>query len=374
MAIHTDIPTRSEIEALLRAQHPVCVSIYLKTTPITPEVEADRIAFKNAVSEAMAAVEQLDFERGADRELREALDHLHDDRTFWDYQSHSLAVFATPERVRTFRLPNHLEPSVTVDERFFVKPLLRAVTFPQAAFVLALSQNAVRLIEISAAAQAHDVEVPDMPSDAAGAVGKASIADRSPSGAIQGSEGQKVRMRQYARKVDGALRHVLVGRDQPLILAATQPLDAIFRSVNTYPHLAEQGLRGNPDTVTDEEIDHEARTVLDGIYAAELAELRSLFEARSAQGRGASEIGDVARAATFGAVDTLFVDIDAKLPGTVDPDSGAVSLDEDGDPDDAGVVDEIARRVILSSGRVLAVRSADVPGAEPVAAILRYPV
>jgi hypothetical protein len=37
-----------------------------------------------------------------------------------------------------------------------------------------------------------------------------------------------------------------------------------------------------------------------------------------------------------------------------------------------GIVDEIARRVLLAGGRVLAVRAADMPGEGPVAAILRY--
>jgi hypothetical protein len=44
----------------------------------------------------------------------------------------------------------------------------------------------------------------------------------------------------------------------------------------------------------------------------------------------------------------------------------------DDDAASYGVVDEIARRVLLSGGRVLAVRGDDVPGGEPLAAILRY--
>jgi hypothetical protein len=38
------------------------------------------------------------------------------------------------------------------------------------------------------------------------------------------------------------------------------------------------------------------------------------------------------------------------------------------------VLDEIARRVVLSGGRVLAVRAGEVPGGVSAAAILRYPV
>jgi hypothetical protein len=95
---------------------------------------------------------------------------------------------------------------------------------------------------------------------------------------------------------------------------------------------------------------------------------------RSAAGRTAVEINDLGRAATFGAVEALFVDIDAKLSGTIDEETGAVSLDEVERPGDYGVVDELCRRVILADGRVLAVRADEFPGGGPAAAILRYPV
>jgi hypothetical protein len=125
---------------------------------------------------------------------------------------------------------------VEVADRFYVKPLLRAIAFPQAAFVLALAAGSVRLVEITRDGPALTVDVPGLPSDAASAAGKASLADRSPDRRIQGSEGQKVRLRQYARKVDQALRGVLTGLEPPLILAATGPLDNIYRSLSSYPH------------------------------------------------------------------------------------------------------------------------------------------
>jgi hypothetical protein len=48
-------------------------------------------------------------------------------------------------------------------------------------------------------------------------------------------------MRQYAREVDRALRPLLNDLEVPLILAATDPIDSIYRSVSTYPHLLAQG-------------------------------------------------------------------------------------------------------------------------------------
>jgi hypothetical protein len=84
------------------------------------------------------------------------------------------------------------------------------------------------------------------------------------------------------------------------------------------------------------------------------------------------DVADVARAATFGAVDTLLVDIDAAVPGTVDERTGAVTFAGGATGDVHDVSDEITRRAWLTDARVLAVRNDDIPGHGPVAAILRY--
>jgi hypothetical protein len=372
LTLHTDIPTRSEIERLLTTRDPCCVSIYLQTSTITRDAQANRIELKNL---AAAATEQLE-EAGADRravaDVRAGLEDLVEDDDFWAAQAHSLAVFASPAGVRTFRLPNRLTSVVEVADRFYVKPLLRAVTFPQAAFVLALAAGAVRLVEVAREGAPFTVDVPGLPTDAASAAGKASIADRSPSFRLQGSEGQKTRLRQYARKVDQALRGVLSGLELPLILAATEPLDSIYRGRNSYPHLVEPGIRGNPDIMSDEELAAAARTVLDEVYASKLAAIRNRFKLRSSDNRASTDVATVARAATYGAVDTLLVDIEKKVPGELNEETGAVTFSESDDAVSYGVVDEIARRVLLNGGRVLAVRDVDVPGGGTLAAILRY--
>jgi hypothetical protein len=371
--MHTDIPTRGDLEQLLSVRDAACVSIYLPTTP-EERGERDRLEFKGLAAEALDQLAAVSIERGALNDLRDVFDDLADDPEFWARQAHSLAVFATPSGARTFQVANRLSPMVEVSDRFHVKPLLRSATFPQAAFVLALSQNGVRLVEVSPDAPPAEVRVPGLPSDAASAVGKASIAERSPIGRLQGSEGQKLRLRQYARRVEEALRPILTGLDLPLILAAAEPLESIFRSVSTYPHVAPAAIPGNPDAKTEGELADASRRVLDELYADQLRELRTRYEERVPQGRASDDLAAIARAATFGAVDTAFVDIDETVPGFVDEADGALTLDDSDDALNYGVVDEIARRVLLARGRVLAVRREDVPGGGPAAAILRYPV
>jgi hypothetical protein len=274
-----------------------------------------------------------------------------DDDEFWRYQARSLAVFASPEARTTFRLPNRLVSSVEVSDRFHLKPLLRSVTFPQVAFLLALAQKSVRLLEVLPDQPPFLVDVPDLPP----------------------APVEKRRLRQYARRIDQALRPVLNSLEVPLILAAAEPLNSSFRSVNSYPHLAPAGVPGNPETTPDADLAASARTVLDDLYADELDRIRRLYDQRSAERRALSDIAEVARAATAGVVDTVFVDIDEVVPGSVDEESGAVSFSAASDAVDYGVVDEIARRAWLNGGRVLAVRRDDIPGNQSVAAILRHP-
>ena len=373
MNLHTDLPTRSQIDRLLQSRQPGCVSFYLSTDPAS-NGDAERIELKNLASEARRQLEAVGTDRADLTAIDDAVAELAEDAAFWRYQARSLAIFVTPDSLTTFRLPNQLVSRVEVSDRFHVKPLLRALTFPHVGFVLALAQGSVRLLEVVEGLAPADVHVPELPRDVASAAGKSSIADRAPGGRIQGSEGQKVRMRQYARQIDQALRPLLNGVDVPLILAATEPLDSIFRSVSTYPQLAPTTIAGNPEATSDTDLVAGARVVLDELYASELNAIHELYRRRASEHRAAADVVDVARAATFGAVDTVLVDIDEVVPGVVDEETGNVTFADASDAVSYGVVDEIARRVWLSGGRVLAVRRDDIPGGGSVAAILRYPI
>jgi hypothetical protein len=368
MTLYTDIPTRAEVDALWRTEATATVSIYLETAPESTGA-AERIAYRNAVREALDQLGDVPKEDRAalEDQLAVLADDGDDIGDFWRHQARSLAVFATPSSLRTFRLPNRLTPSATGGPRFFVKPLMRALTFPQAAFVLALAGGSVRLLQTVADAPVREVPVPDMPVDAASAAGKSSITDRAPIRRVQGSEGQKLRLAQFSRKVDAALREVLPGGGVPLVLAATEPLDSIFRAHCHYPDLVPRSVTGSPEGLGEDELGRAAREVLDGWHAARLDEEKAAFETRAQQGRTATDLAGLARFATQGAVDTLFVDIDAVVPGEVS-DDGVVAFTDDG----PGLVDEIARRAWLTGARLLAVRREDVPGGADAAAILRY--
>jgi hypothetical protein len=372
--LYLDLPTPDDLASLARQRSDMAISIFLPTTPVTVETQADRILLKNLGKEAIDQLEASGADKRRVRLLAEELDDLLDDDEFWCFQAHGLAIYATPDNLRTFRVANALEPIVAVSDRFHLKPLLRAVTFSHVAYVLALAEGGVRLIEVSADLPAVMVKVDGLPQDAASAVGKASINDRSYSGHLTGSEGKKILLRKYVRRVDHAVRGLLAGNDTPLILAAVENLSALYRSVNSYPHLASMGIEGNPERQTAAELAAAAREVLDTLYRDQIAEWISLFNQRADEGRATTDVVQAARAATFGGVQSLLVDMDQVIHGTVDETDGTVTFSESACARTYGVIDEIARRVLLSGGQVSSVRQADIPEGKPLAAILRYAI
>src|ERR1700687_321098 len=277
--LYVDIPSLADLNSLAARRDDICVSIYLPTTPVRQETVRERIELKNLAKRALRQLETANADKRRVAALMEHLDDLVDDDEFWRFQARSLAVLATSENVRTFRVPNALAKIVEVSDRFHLKPLLRAIAFSNTCFVLALAEGAVRVIQVSADLPPAVVRVDGVPKDAASAVGRSTVNDRSPSGRLQGSEGQKVLLRQFARKVDQALRGLLTGSDVPLVLAASQPLAPIYRSVNTYAHLVAAGIDGSPVALTDAQLADRARAVLDGLYRDAIAQWKRLVGA-----------------------------------------------------------------------------------------------
>jgi hypothetical protein len=297
---------------------------------------------------------------------------IEEDDEFWAHQANSLGLFVSTEGVRSFRLPSKLGSSVHVSDRFHLKPLLRAITFGQDAYVLAISMGAVRLVEVSPDLPPQSVSVPSLPKGMADAIGRRSHLERGGPGRSGESTNEHAMLARYARKVDEALRAVISGHERPLIVAASEPMASIYRAVSNYPHTVTETLGGSADHTPDHVLARGSREILDRIYAKQIQEFAALFQTRESQGRGTTDIAQAARAATFGAIDAMIVDIDTTVPGTVDAESGAVVFAGAEGPATYGVVDEIVSRAMRSGARIIAARKDDVPRQGALAAVLRY--
>src|ERR1700710_737663 len=265
--LHIDIPTLEEFKALAQFKGQTCVSLYLHPSPLRENVRANRIAFRDIAREALSQLKEAGADKNKIAVFAEQFDHLagleHDDKdgakirkrqrakpdaidAFWHTQANGLAVLATASTMRTFRLPDTPKPLAEVADRLHLTPLIRAMTSPHDAFVLALAEESVRLIHVFANFPPERLQVPDLPRNAEEATRRPSVHVRAPRGRLQNLEGEKVLLHRCARKVEQAVSDILAGRNAPLVLAAAEPLASIFRSVNTYPRLVDEAIDGNP--------------------------------------------------------------------------------------------------------------------------------
>lgn len=372
--LYVDLPTSEDLTRLANMRAEGSVTIVLATTKLTQEIGASIIELKNLAKEAVRQLQDIGFDKRKTAAIAEQIEDLSDDEEFWAHQATSLVLYVTPENLTSFRLPTHLAPLVEVADRFHIKPLIRAATFPDVAFVLALSENSARLVEMHGDLPAEVVTVAGLPKnmDASGARNKSR--DVSPGGRFQGRAGETFHRRNYSRKIDAALRPLLAGRDIPLVLGAVDEFDTIYRSVNSYEHLAIETIKGNPDRLSAGELAELARPIVQRLHAARIAALNEQYQTREKQGRAGTDLAQVARAAANGAIDTLLVDIDVVIDGTLDETTGAIAVAKGASADTYDIVDEVAGLVLRFGGRAIGLRQADLPVAtSPVAAIYRYP-
>jgi hypothetical protein len=390
--LHIDIPTLTEFKALAAMRGDACVSLYLPASPFPHQARANRVAFKDIAKTALAQLHEAGFDKrrlaaleqrfdhlaGADEDNVQDQDHIRklqnrkpsEVDAFWINQTNGLGVLATPETLRTFRLPFAPKPLAEVANRFHLTPLIRVMTSPHDVFVLALSEESVRLAHVFANLAAIEIKVPNLPHTAEEATRRPSIHVRAPRGHLQNLEGEKVLLQKYARQVNQAVCAALAGQATPLVLAAAQPIASIFRSVSCYPRLLDEGIQ-DAGHMSIAQLADAALPILNRLHGRELKAIIARYDELKPR-RATTDISYASHAVTAGALEELLVDLDAVVPGLVSDYDGSVTYATSDDAETYSVVDEIARRAVCSGAHVLGARRDELPDRASLIAILRY--
>src|SRR6266404_3968594 len=71
--LHIDIPTLAEFKALAATKDEACVSLYVPTSPLHDQAQANRIAFKDLAENALAQLREAGIDK---RRIEEQFGHL----------------------------------------------------------------------------------------------------------------------------------------------------------------------------------------------------------------------------------------------------------------------------------------------------------
>jgi hypothetical protein len=382
-----DLLTKDDLKVLLLKGRPPCVSFFLPTH--RGGGEADPIGWKNLLGRAEEGLARRGLRPAQARELLGPARYLLDDAAFWKTTSDGLAYFVSPGAVRSYRLPTPFAEQVVVGDRFHVSPLLPLLSGDGRYYVLALSQNRVRLLQ-GTALGLHEVDVAGLPTSLAQALrfhdrDELLIFHTHPAlklgrwGAIFSGQGvgiddHKDDLLLYFRQIDRGLHHVLRDEHAPLVLASVDYLWPIYHEANTYAQLLEHGVPGNPDRLSEKELHEKAWAVVKPAFEQAEALAAAQYAQLAGTGRTANDLAAVVRTAYGGRVAVLFVGRGRERPGRFDPAGGTVEVHETPCPGDEDLLNCAATYTLLHGGLVYMTDPAKVPGGGPLAAVCWLPL
>jgi hypothetical protein len=386
-----DLLTRNDLQKLAETPKELCVSIYMPTYRAGRETEQNAIRFKNLLEKARTELSASGLDPLALQELLKPAEDLLPNGPFWQHQSHGLATFIASDTFHHYRLPLDFEELVMVGNRFHLKPLFPFFDANERFYILALSQSEVRLFQ-GTAHTVGEIDLADAPEGLANALRfddperqlqyhtstrtPGGMGDRPATYHGQGvsEDNQKTDLLRYFRKVDQGVHPLLRGERAPLVLAGVEYLLPIYREANTYPHLADQGILGNPETLSDAELYRQAIEIVRPLFHAEQRKARDRYQALVGAGdeRASSAPASIVSAAHYGRVDTLFVALGCHLWGTFDANSMTLEVHQAQQADDVDLLDLAAEQTILQGGTVYASQPPKTPGNTCAAALFRY--
>jgi hypothetical protein len=381
------IVSKSALETLLAQETGPCVSIYMseEAGPL-PE---NRVRLRNLLRKAEADLAAQGMSPPEIHAFLKPAHRLLDDEAIWQHPAGGLALFLAPGILRHYQAPCSFAETCVVADRFYIRPLLAMFIYEGEFYVLAFSQNRARLLRCTAQEAVEIALPPGTPHSLAEALQYDDFTHerRLYSGITPGHGGrpgavffggggggdvEKTEIRRYCRALDKGIRTLLPVAQPPLVLAAVDSLQVLYRQVSEYPALAEQGIAGNPDEQSAEELRalawERAQPLLARPETAVLARYADLVDTERATG----DLRLVVPAAAQGRIATLLVAVDGPQWGTLDAHTGAVHLHHEAQPGDTDLLELAVRDTLLTGGAVAPVPPEIIPAHTPVAALFRF--
>jgi hypothetical protein len=383
-----DLLTRERLETLMNTTGDPLVSIYMPAHRRTNEAEQDPIRLKNLLGNAEEQLKARDVRSLTIRDILQPANDLLEDPIFWRHQSDGLALFLGEGEAHILRLPITFRELAVVGDFWHMKPLLPLFAGDGRFYVLALSHDAVRLLEGTRHA-ISELTLDNVPTSLAEALRYDDKEDqlrfhtnpRRPGGggrqAIFNGHGMsresgKTDLLRFFQQIDAGLQPILRNQRAPLVLAGVEYLHPIYREANEYDFLVDEGVTGNPDDLRPEQLHEAAWPLVEPLFEAQRLQAKERFRNLQNGDLTVVNLKQAIEAAHQGRVDTIFVPIGVRQWGKFDPITGRLDLYADQQPGARDLYDLAAVQTYLNGGAVFAVEPIAMPVEAPVAAILRY--
>ncbi len=376
--------TLEQIKNLAQQTASPSISIFLPTHRAGQDMRQDPIHLKNLLRDAEKQL--LDSGMGS-REVSELLQpaqSLLDDSGFWNHQYGGLAIFMASEDFHYYHLPFCVEELLIIAQSYYIKPVLPLFTNNGHYYILAISQNEVRLFE----GTRYGVGQIDLPDETPVSL-EAALRLDDPQKTLQmhpgggggtfhgqgpGEEEQKVLIEQYLNLVDTGLKEFFREQRAPLVLAGVDYLLPIYRKVSEYANIMEAGITGSPEHLRPEELQEQAWHIVETYFHQETKKTVEQYQQLANTDKATDNVEEIVAAAFNGRVDKLILSVEDQIWGAFNPKDGKVIRSSNGQSKkyNLALLDFTAMNALQNGGTVCALSQAEMPTDSPIAAVFRY--
>jgi len=378
--------SKDELKSLMAKQEGFCISIFMPTYRAGAPAQQNQIRLRNMLRVAEEKLLAGGCRPQEAKTLLEPLQGLIGNVIFWRHQSDGLAIFLSSGTFSYYCLPVNFDELIVVADRFHIKPLLQVLSGDTRFYVLTLSQNEIHLFE-GTKQDLREIEIDTVPRSLAEALQYDELEKqvRFHRGAQRGGErssmisghgadldDNKENISKYFRQIDKGLHDFTRDEKIPLVLAGVDYLFPIYKEVNTYNHLMNEGITGNPKGMSMEHLHKQAWSVVDPYFQKDENDAIAQYRQSSGTGLTSKDIREIIPAAYHGRVGLLFILKGYRQWGLFNPGSNKVLLYEKLEAGSEGLHDFAAIQTFLNGGAVFILSPEKMPDESPLAAVFRY--
>jgi hypothetical protein len=178
----------------------------------------------------------------------------------------------------------------------------------------------------------------------------------------------KDRILRYFQAINKALTTFLGPRSDLLILAGVDYLHALYRTANTYPYLVKEGITGNPENMSAQDLQKAAWKIAAPHTRKDLNQALNTYHDLKGSGKTANDLAHILEQAPTGQVKHLIVARDVDQWGQFSWDDGPVFHSEK-QAQDQDLLNVAACHALRNGASVFPVPLKEMPDDSPVAAV-----
>ncbi len=353
-----------KIEKLANETSNPSITLSLNTHRTHPDSAGDAILLKNLASEAeKRLLEEYDKREAAPlvQKLQFVLDN-----TDHNYNLDSLHVFISPSTVQVIKLAQPIdEDRAYLDERFAIRPLIKAFNRTEVYRILLLSQSGARLFEAQNDAIEEEIRNENFP------VGENTFSIHPEH--VSHSKVVDNKLKEYFNDVDKAVVREFNESGLRTIVISTPDNYRLLQEVADRPDAYYGHATLDYNNTAPHQLAAQAWEVVKDIIQQRKLDSISEIQQAISQNKVVTDIHEIYEAAVSGRGEVLAVDTSYSQPARI-VDEFSIELTEDplapGIEDD--IVSHIAWKVLAAKGRVTFAESEELGDLGPIVLKTRY--